>query len=165
MAARSYIRKLVKVNQQELHRTIETESGVIRCGPAVDCNIRAKQYEHEGFSGIMYYAESCFIESHVWWEVMFYARTKNMKKLKTVCWKLKKGTKIAFTIFSGFQMRNKSRVSSKSLKEEGCFRNSLLFQCYSCPFLNCFNKAITTYLKLKLFTFSDEYLLVEYFYW
>jgi hypothetical protein len=32
MAARGYIRKLVKVNQQELHRLIETEAGSFDAG-------------------------------------------------------------------------------------------------------------------------------------
>jgi hypothetical protein len=143
MAARSYIRKLVKVNQQKLHRLIETESGVIRWGSAVNCSIRAKQYERDGFSGIR-----------------FYARTKNMIKAEGSLLKVWKRNRN--------YIQNLQRLSNSKRKPGFVYymyiirRKKNVLQTYNyftakvVLLLNCFNK------KFKLFAISDENHLDEF---
>ena len=63
MASQGNIRETVEVSQGQLHKMIEKEKGVIRCGATANYNNRANGYEREGYSGVLYYA-----------------RTKNMMK-------------------------------------------------------------------------------------
>ncbi len=47
----------IKTSQEDLHRILKNDRGVIRVGGTKrDPKTRAKEYEHEGYSGIMLYA-------------------------------------------------------------------------------------------------------------